>query len=432
MMATIGFFPLHETSHVNATFGLAKKLKARGHRVCYLAIPDFEEYVCSQGLEFRPFCPDLFPKGSQQRIAADPAAAGRLWQKAFEMLCRGELDDVIRNCGFDLLIVDTWAQQLALIAYKVGVPAVLLSPTLPVTRDAALPPATEAIVPDTLLARMKIRLWWLKYDLHRLKLYLKKETVDYVRPMRAIAQSANYPLEHFDATGPSPVLKLFPELILSPQAFDLPRSKKDGRIRYIGALVDLQRKENVTFPWDRLDADKKLVYCALGTLSYRFGGAQAFLRMIIDAVAAQGDRQLVMAIGDHLSVDDFHPIPPNVILVNRAPQLQILQRASVNITHGGLNTIKESILLGVPMIIFPWSRPVNAVRVVYHGLGLMSGIDQVSVARIQTLLDTIDRDPGFRIRVEAMKKKFIELEDSATGVEAVESFLPRPVAAAGA
>jgi MGT family glycosyltransferase len=276
---------------------------------------------------------------------------------------------------------------------------------------------------------MKIRLWWLKYDLHRLKLYLKKETVDYVRPMRAIALSANYPLEHFDTTGPSPVLKLFPELILCPQAFDLPRSKQDDRIRYIGALVDLQRKEIVAFPWDRLDADKKLVYCALGTLSYRFGGAQAFLRMIIDAVAAQPDRQLVMAIGDHLSVDAFHPIPPNVILVNRAPQLQILRKASVNITHGGLNTIKESILLGVPMIIFPWSRPVNAVRVVYHGLGLMSGIDQVSVARIQSLLDTIDRDPGYRMRVEAMKRKFIELEDSATGVEAVESFLPRAIAA---
>jgi zeaxanthin glucosyltransferase len=427
-MATIGFFPLHETSHVNATFGLARKLKSRGHRVCYLAIPDFEEYVRSQGFEFMPFLPALFPKGSQRQIASDPPAAGKLWKKAFEMLCRGELDEPIKHCGFDLLVVDTWAQQLALIAYKVGVPAILLSPTLPVTRDTRLPPASEAIIPGSLVARLKIRLWWLKYDLHRLKLYLKKETVDYVRPMRAIAESANYPLKHFDTTGPSPVLKLFPELILCPQAFDLPRSKKDGRIRYIGALVDLQRKENVAFPWDRLSDGKKLVYCALGTLSYRFGGAQKFLRMIIDAVAARPDWQLVMSIGDHLNVDDFHPLPPNVIPVNRAPQLQVLRRASVIITHGGLNTIKESILLGVPMIIFPWSRPVNAVRVVYHGLGLMSEVDKVSVPLIQSMIDTIDRDPSYAARIEAMKKKFMELEDSAFGAEVVESFLPRAAA----
>lgn len=425
-MAFIGFFPLQETSHVNATFALAKQLRARGHRVCYLAPLDFEEHIRAQGLEFMPFSPELFPKGFQRQIMSAPGAAGQLWERAFGMLCRGELDEVVKDSRFDLFIVDTWAQQLALIAHKVGVPVILLSPTLPATRDRRVPPATEAIVPDSPAGRLKVRLWWYKYDLRRLKLYLKREAPGYVRPMRTLAASANYPLRQFDTSGPSPIMKLFPELVLSPEAFDLPRARKDRRIHYVGALVDLNRTENVPFPEEWLQRDKKLIYCALGMLSYRFAGAKDFLRLIIDAVAPKRDWQLVMATGEHLSGGEFGPLPANVTLVAKAPQLRILKRADLIITHGGLNTIKESILLGVPMIIFPWSRPVNAVRVAYHKLGLVGEVDRASVAQIQTMIDTIDKDPSFKARVEAMRQKFLEVERAEVGVKLVEEFLSAP------
>jgi MGT family glycosyltransferase len=242
--------------------------------------------------------------------------------------------------------------------------------------------------------------------------------------MRILAGSANYPLKHLDVSGPYPVLKLFSELILCPEEFDLPRLRKNNRIRYIGACVDLDRKENQPFPWERISSDKKLIYCALGTLTHRFGEAKVFLQTIIDAISSKEDWQLVMSVGQHLSVDDFEPIPPNVILVNRAPQLEILNSASIVITHGGLNTIKESILAAVPMIIFPWSRPLNAVRVVYHGLGLMGDVETISVEQIQSMIETIDRDPSFKARLESMREKFIEAENSDAGVTAVESFLP--------
>jgi UDP:flavonoid glycosyltransferase YjiC (YdhE family) len=200
-MATIGFFPLQETSHINATFGLAKQLQARGHRVCYLAPLDFEEYIRVQGLDFIPFSPTLFPKGVQQRIMSTPGTVEKIWERAFGMLCNGELDEVVKNSQFDLLVVDTWAQQMALIAYKVGVPTILLSPTLPAARDIRVPPTTEAIVPDSLLAKLKVRLWWYRYDLQRLRLYLKNETAGYVQPMKTLAASANYPLRQLDTTG---------------------------------------------------------------------------------------------------------------------------------------------------------------------------------------------------------------------------------------
>jgi MGT family glycosyltransferase len=421
MMARIGFFPLYEASHINATYGLAKRLRARGHIVSYLAPLDFEEQIKAQGFNFIPFCPALFPRGFQGRIVADPASEKNLWVKAFKMLCRGELDAEVRTCSFDLLMVDTWAQHLALIAYKIGVPTILLSPTLPTMRAANVPPATEAIVPNSLSAKLKIRLCWFKYDLRRLRLYLRKQAASYVQPMRTLATSANYPLKYLDATGPYPVLKLFPELILCPEAFDLPRSRKDGRIRYIGAFVDLSRKDSVEFPWNRIDSKRELIYCALGLLSHRFGDAKELLQKIIDAVASKPEWQLVIVIGQHLKVADFEPVPANVIVVNRAPQVELVKIASLAITHGGLNSIKESILCGTPMIVLPWSRPLNGVRVVYHGLGLMENIENVSVEKIRSMIETVDKDPSFKARVEAMKKKFIEAENSEAGVTFIES-----------
>ena len=62
-MARIAFFPFAEIGHTNATFGLARRLRARGHDVFYLSLADVQDHVRSQGWEFTPFFEDVFPKG---------------------------------------------------------------------------------------------------------------------------------------------------------------------------------------------------------------------------------------------------------------------------------------------------------------------------------------------------------------------------------
>ena len=59
-MARIAFFPLAEIGHTNATFGLARRLRARGHDVIYLSLADVQDHVRAQGFEFIPFFEDVF------------------------------------------------------------------------------------------------------------------------------------------------------------------------------------------------------------------------------------------------------------------------------------------------------------------------------------------------------------------------------------
>jgi zeaxanthin glucosyltransferase len=418
-MSSIGFLPYPEPSHIGATFGIAKALRSRGHEVKYLAPLDFQDLITNQGYDFMPLCEDLLPKG-----ACQPAGAflnnNAVKLKLLQMVCKGELDNVIGRGQLDLFVVDSYAQQMALIGYKIGIPTVLLSPTIPRARNSWVPLLTAPLVPKSLLSKLKVRLSWYVHDLFRFYLMARGMRQ---QPLHQIAISANYPVDQIDTRGFFPVLKLIPELILCPEAFDLPRSRVENFMHYVGAYTDLQRKDGLEFPWEKINPDKPLIYCALGNLSHRFKEAQSLLQMIIDAVADREDLQLVLSAGTYLDVADFNPVPSNVIIVNRAPQIDILKRADAMITHGGLNSVKECILLGVPMIALPWSKPVNAVRVAYHGLGLIGDGKKNSVKQIQSMIVRVLKDPSFRIRTESMREKFIEADRSNLGVKAMELVL---------
>ena len=81
-------------------------------------------------------------------------------------------------------------------------------------------------------------------------------------------------------------------------------------------------------------------------------GSEEIFHVIASALHAPG-RQIVLSIGPNLAVEKFASLPGNAIVVNRAPQIEILKRAALCVTHGGLNTALESLAHGVPMVVIP-------------------------------------------------------------------------------
>jgi zeaxanthin glucosyltransferase len=70
-------------------------------------------------------------------------------------------------------------------------------------------------------------------------------------------------------------------------------------------------------------------------------------------------------------MDDIGPIPASAIVVPKAPQIELLKRAELCITHAVINTTLESLALGVPMVAIPvgFDQPGIAARISYHGVG---------------------------------------------------------------
>lgn len=372
-MATIVFVFYPETGHLNPTFKLAKTLQARGHQVYYLGLSDFEERVRSQGMSFLTMFEALCPKGFIRQAAQSHVENF----EAILLLARksgvafdppGELARVVRQTRPHLFIIDLLLPELSLVASSHGLPAVLLNTQL--------------------------------FNPWKDEKTLREERARY-----------------------EPVKK-FPELILCPECFEFPGTERKENSYYVEPSIDLERKD-VSFPWDKIDHSRPLLYCSFGSQSHLAGATEKLFRLVIEAISRREDWQLVISVGDSLRVEDFAPVPPNVVLTNTSPQLELLRRASVAITHGGFNSVKECIFFGVPMILFPLMRdhPAVAARVVYHGLGVSENIHTVTVERLNSLLDRVSQCPSFKTNVEAMRGEFQRAEDCAAGARLVTSLL---------
>src|SRR5262249_15189644 len=88
-----------------------------------------------------------------------------------------------------------------------------------------------------------------------------------------------------------------------------------------------------------------LIYASLGTL---VNGQSHVYSAILRAVETLPDTQVVLSVGRSVDVDQVGAIPSNVIMVRSAPQIELLKRATLTITHAGLNTALESLAQGVP------------------------------------------------------------------------------------
>src|SRR5689334_19793332 len=66
----IGFVSLPFTGHLNPMAALARKIRARGHEVVFIGIPDVESMIRSAGLTFILYCEEEFPVGSLDRYLA--------------------------------------------------------------------------------------------------------------------------------------------------------------------------------------------------------------------------------------------------------------------------------------------------------------------------------------------------------------------------
>ena len=367
-MAKVVFIPFPETGHFNATFRLAKSLKSRGHEVAYLGLSDFEESVRVQQLNFTGILESAFPRGFieqelvKQGVETLDALVSQTERLGPDFDPLAELGRVVMKARPDILMVDLLLPAVVAMAKAAGLPSIFVN--------------TQFYNP------------WDEPD----SLYRSLEDI--------------------------------PELILCPEEFDFPRPRKRARCHYVEASIDDERNET-SFPWRELDPGRRLVYCSLGTQSHLIKGSRRVLQHIIDGVSSEGDFQLVLASGANLGRDKFGVLPSNVIVVQQAPQLALLKRTAVAITHGGFNTVKECILFGVPIIVFPLIRdhPAVAARVVHYGLGLRGSFDNVTPESIQLMVRQVDRHPSIRTRVRSMSERFRELEQSGKAIEVFESIL---------
>ncbi|MER7167653.1 glycosyltransferase [Micromonospora sp. NPDC000207] len=156
------------------------------------------------------------------------------------------------------------------------------------------------------------------------------------------------------------------------------------------------RGDEVAFPdLDLLDPDRPVVYVSFGTIFYR---RPDLLRTTIIGAAATG-AQVVAAVGD---LAEELALPDDVFTAPYLPQREVLERADVFVTHGGYNSVAESIRAATPMLVIPLAvdQPIQAYFVGRAGFGTAvepAAVTERSVADAVTELLDPARDYRSRL-----------------------------------
>lgn len=403
-MAIIAAFLDLEEGHSFALFRLLRRLKTGGHHVCCLGLPYVERHVRDQGFDFIPIMEDLLPPVSWHSGIWQSNYMGEgLRDFYFGPLARGEvLDGAMARLkpGVVILPCQYYIEGL-LVYYRYQVPVVYFS--------ASLRAGNRQEACQTVIANL---------------LGLKSGGAE----MLELITRAGVNLGSLRDL-PNLVLRM-PELMAFPEAFDLPGRETDPGVYYIGTGADLERTEQ-PFEWAGVDPVRPLIYCSLGSQSHlRKDVSRRFLQVVIDAAANHLEWQFIISIGKAFDAGDFTAVPANVILSGWVPQLEVLSRSTLMISHGGFGTVQECILMGVPMVIFPLlpERDMDrcAERVVYHGLGVRGEIEQVSSVELGVLIEEVLRNKSFNERIGLMGEKFRQQDRLEVGVKVIELLVATP------
>ena len=203
------------------------------------------------------------------------------------------------------------------------------------------------------------------------------------------------------------------ELILFPPEFDFPR-RSDPLTRFIGPFVDRERRES-EFEWPYPEkTDRPVIFCSLGSMSSIFKNKDSFYDRVIEGFRQRQDLVLIMSVGKNNKYLGDRDLPSNIHLCEYAPQLKILAKTDLFITHGGAGSVREAIYFGVPMLVYPWQSRSdmfgNADRIAFHNLGCLGDIEKDSAGEIMQRIDRVLNDSSIRRSSARMRETFREYE----------------------
>jgi zeaxanthin glucosyltransferase len=415
----IGFVSLPASGHLNPMTALARKMQARGNEVVFIGVPETEAAIRAANLRFVPFCEREYPMGSVAKVLGGVAKLHGL--DVVRYSCRHvipglleaaleHLPEKIAETGVEALVLDTIYFFLELAPMRLGVPYVHICSAHHLDFSGATPAALFSWPHETTSAAIDRNVEGLKI------------CGEILAPVLAIAQPyAEKAGLHIDWNDPSATTSKLATITQSPREFDFPNPSWPPTFHYAGPFHDDEGRQEIPFPWEKL-TNKPLVYASLGTI---VNGLDHVYRVILEAVGKFPEIQAVLSVGKNINPDVLGQIPPNVIVVSEAPQIELLKRATLCITHAGLNTTLESLAQGVPMVAIPigYDQPGVAARIAHHGVGEFVEVGDLTADRLLELIQRVATNQDYRVRARYFRDVIARTRGLDAAAEIIEQSL---------
>lgn len=352
-MPHVVFLNVPAHGHVNPTLGVVAELVRRGATVTYHCGEPYRSVVETAGAAFRAYQAewidvDMPHDGDVLGLARVVREAEAKIAPALLPLLKAERPDVIVHDS-----LATWGKTLAA---TLGIPAVSSLTTFVFDRRVAL-------ARPLLFARFVARHARDPVHLHEIPSVLDAITS---------REDTN--------------------LVYTSRAFQPFGDSFDERFVFVGPVM----RDEPPLDTD-LAALEHPIYVSLGTL---FNDDRALFRAAAAALADLG-HPVVISTGGRLDPADLGAMAANVSVRRWVPQLALLRRAVLAVTHGGMNTVNEALLFGVPLVVVPQAadQPWVARRVSQLGAGVTVNTPTAASLRdaAQRALAASVRDAAARI-----------------------------------
>lgn len=395
-MAHIGIICVAATGHLNTILPLGYELKQRGHQVTLIGLLDAKEKTEVAGLSFKPFAEidrplgftpaSLVKMGELNGIEAFRYSI-ELFEQSAKILMRDGLI-AIREAQVDLLLIDQASFGASSIAEYLGIPFISFTSAIALNRDDSVPPFNFGWnYSPSYFAKLRNRLGYKLLD------RLVKPISDIITQYR---QSWN--LAPF--THPNDAYSPIAQICRQPKEFEFPRQTLPPHFHFTGPLHSLESRSAIDFPYDQLNG-KPLIYASMGTIQNRL--LEVFNQ--IAEACKDLDAQLVISLGGSADPANLPAFAGNPIVVKYAPQLELLQKAQLTITHAGLNTTLESLSYGVPMVAIPIAndQPGVAARIAWTETGVVIPVKKLTVAKLREAVQTVLQESKYRDNARKMQ-----------------------------
>ncbi len=415
-MSHVGIICPNTPGHINAMVGLADATRARGHQVTFFLLGEPPESITTAGFEIVSLGGAVFPPdqyrvefqrlGSLQGRAALKQTLSIGARAADAILEVGPT--VVRAAGVTALLVDQASFPGGTVADQLGLPFATVCNAILLHPDPDAPPYVTHWQPrDAGWARIRNRIAWAGLN----RLYT---------PILTRIQNRRRQL---GLSIPSDIAQVWSDKLQisqQPEGFEFPRRALPPHVRFVGPLQLSVGYQSVPFPWERLDG-RPLIYASLGTLQNRIAG---MFRVIAEACNGL-DAQLVISTGKGVTPEALGELPGNPVVVSYAPQMDLLLRSTIAVTHAGLNTVLEALSIGLPMVTVPVTndQPGIAARVAWVGAGEVIALKHLTAQRLRAAVARVRSDSSYRTAAERVRNSIQAGGGAPRAAELIEQSL---------
>jgi zeaxanthin glucosyltransferase len=404
----LGFICLDLPGHLNPMSSLALQLQARNHEVVFLYSSGAAGLPSVRGPE-KDHINENRPEASKKQGQDALQFSVRAVLAQTEAILKS-LPAVVQENGIEALIIDTVQFYAELGAMQLGMPYVHVANGVHWDYSGYTPLCLYAWPHETTPAALA-------------------RNREGVAKWASLLGSVNGGIKaHADSVGLkidwndlNSTVSPLASITQVPRTFDFESSHWPSQFHHTGPFHNGKGRKKVDFPWEQLTGEP-LIYASMGTI---LNGQIDIFRTIVAAVAKNKDLQLVLSIGDQVDPKQIGPVPNNAIIVKRAPQLELLKRAAVCITHAGLNTALESLAQGVPQVAIPitYDQPGVGARIAHKRTGIVTSLDKLTGDHLAFLLNEVLTDPTYRENARKLQKSIAEANGLSVAADRIEESL---------